>query len=112
MAAADGRLDERERLYINEITGYAESVQGMIDSMKQSGVVMSDDREGFAQTPFKCLVIALLADSVYQEAGKDSQILKLALTFTGRGSLDFKFLKSNRRTDNPSHCLYGGFSFN
>ena len=81
MAAADGRLDERERLYINEITGYAESVQGMIDSMKQSGVVMSDDREGFAQTPFKCLVIALLADSVYQEAGKDSQILKLALTF-------------------------------
>ena len=81
MAAADGRLDERERLYINEITGYAESVQGMIDSMKQSGVVTSDDREGFAQTPFKCLVIALLADSVYQEAGKDSQILKLALTF-------------------------------
>lgn len=81
MAAADGRLDERERLYINEITGYAESVQGMIDSMKQSGVVMSDDREGFAQTPFKCLVIALLADSVYKEAGKDSQILKLALTF-------------------------------
>lgn len=81
MAAADGRLDERERLYINEITGYGESTQSMMKAIEQSGVVMSDERESFAQTPFKCLVIAQVADSVYKEAGQDSNILKLALTF-------------------------------
>ena len=30
MAAADGRLDERERLYINEITGYFEYVSSNV----------------------------------------------------------------------------------
>lgn len=81
IAATDDRLDERERVYINEITGYAESTQSMIDMMKQSGVVMDEDRERFAQTPFKCLEIALLADSVYKDRGQESDLLKMTLTF-------------------------------
>lgn len=81
MAAADGRLDERERLYINEITGYGENTQQMIETMKQSGVVMEEERDRFAQTPFKCLMIALAADAVYKESGRDSDLLKMTLTF-------------------------------
>ena len=81
LAAADGRLDERERLYINEITGYAESTQAMVDMMKQSGVVLNEDRERFAQTPFTCLVIALIADAAYKEIGQDSDLFKMVLTF-------------------------------
>lgn len=81
IAASDGKLDDRERIFINRITGYGESREAMIHMMEQTGVVFEKDREQYAKTPFKCILIALVADIRYKELGKSNDYFRMLLTF-------------------------------